>query len=443
MANTKISALASITTISQDDELVIVDTSETATKKVSLAQLRSNSDRYKNRIVVGSDGHFTTVKDAADWFNSSAVEHTAIYIDGGGYDISDTITINNATYDCMVCGLGSSITHLQAATGLAGKPMFNLKSNCDIRSLTLIGSTLASYGTGTANENAITFNTTTNIYSEITDIEIDNFTIGISDTIGSLKFIFNFIISNCLTGICTNYTTTGLTTDLDVEMGHFNKCGIGVDLLKADVGGFALSGLLFNNGPTSSAIRYNANYHLGDVTHIQNCEYNATGSFMTGFDFTLASQSNIEVLANVGQEDKIPYFKINVSGNTTVQVVNSTTAKSTYTNTISYASKWTITNNKATYLSKYKRDVMIWVSGSCTATSQPADIHVFICKNGDTANKYGYMNIYLDQNSRAFSFSMNAYIEDISINNYLELWIETTTNETLCIQDLNWLCRAN
>jgi hypothetical protein len=39
MANTKIAGLAAISTIATDDELPIVDTSETATKKITVAQL--------------------------------------------------------------------------------------------------------------------------------------------------------------------------------------------------------------------------------------------------------------------------------------------------------------------------------------------------------------------------------------------------------------------
>jgi cellulose biosynthesis protein BcsQ len=126
---------------------------------------------------------------------------------------------------------------LVAATGLANKPMFNLASACDLNKFTLVGGNtalggLSGYGVN-AGENCITYNTTANIYSEITDLFIDTFKIGIADLKGVDIFLFNYVISNCEVGVSVNYATTSIPdTTTDIEIGNFINCGVGIDLVK-------------------------------------------------------------------------------------------------------------------------------------------------------------------------------------------------------------------
>ena len=155
-----------------------------------------SSVKLKNRLVVGEYGDFKTIKSAVDWFNSYSDTDYEIMLDSGHHLITDTIIVNAGNY-LQIRGQGSAVCFLDASTGLTGKPMFNFKSYCDIKQITADGSTLTDYGT-LSNENFITFDTNSNIYSEITDIFINNFNIAIADLIGVDFFIFNFEISNCI-----------------------------------------------------------------------------------------------------------------------------------------------------------------------------------------------------------------------------------------------------
>lgn len=275
-----------------------------------------NSARLVNRITVGTNGTYTTLKAACDWFNASATSATEIILDAGNHAIADTVTVNNASYNLSIKGVGSNCTILQAATGLLNKPMFNIKTNCDLNRLGATGSTLASYG-DSAGENFINYDTA-DIYSEVTDCIVDTFYYGLYDTGGMNLFFYNFICDTMTKGVAINHTNAN-PASTDIEVGNFIDCAVGVDLIKATNDSFICRTLVFDNPALGIGIQYDgANYGFSGFSEIMGCTHNGVGDFISGFDFHRQDgrDKNIVISGNVGLEDKNPHAKLNVIDNT-------------------------------------------------------------------------------------------------------------------------------
>lgn len=345
-----------------------------------------NKSRLNKRLYVGAKGNYATIKEAVDWFNANADSDYEILLDAGDHAVADTITVNGS-YHLQIRGLGSAITHLNAATGLTNKPMFNFKSSCDLNKISCYGSTLASYGTQ-AGENCVTFDTTDSLYSEITDIFIDTFKIGVADLIGAEIFMFNFVVANCAIGYQVNYSTAAVSSLTDLEVGNFENCDIGVDLLKATEDAFVIDSLVFINPVGGISVKYTGgagNYIYTDPAKINNCSYNFVGELFSGFDFAEATgrDANIELMNNIGEENKTPHAKINVVDNAsgTTAVATGTYYKAAFTNGVTYACKIALDNGKMTFLSDHPRDGMMWVFGNLSVNQTNRNVTVGMRKS--------------------------------------------------------------
>ena len=94
-----------------------------------------------------------------------------------------------------------------------------------------------------------------------------------------------------------------------------------------------------------------------------------------------------------------------------------------------------------TILEKGKKNMMMWISGTLLTSTSTSTIRVVIVKNGNPAS-IGIMEIFLDQNNRAFNFSANAYLPNINSStlDYFEIYLYAVgSNETITLQNLNWL----
>lgn len=282
---------------------------------------------FSNRVTVCTDptrGNFTTIASAVAWFNASATAHTEILLDAGHHSVAGTITINNGTYSCQIRGLGSSVTFVYATSALSNAAMFDVRSFCDFHKLTLDGS--AATGACTA----ILFGSTAEVYSEMTDIMIYSFSVGVADLIGCSLFIYNFVMSACGTGVLQNYSTAvSAPTMLDVEMGNFESCTKDVHLVKGSSCNVVLMHLVFVHAasPPATAITYvGGDYVLASIFNVfDNCTNNV-GTFRSGFDFTLASgrDADVEFIGNMGTEDMKPHLKINMYDGTTTTTTSGT-----------------------------------------------------------------------------------------------------------------------
>lgn len=347
-----------------------------------------------NRILVGNNCLYTNLKDAVDWFNSYAEHDTEIIIDGNTQEINETISINSSGgHNLNIRGLGSSITTLKISSLLGNNPLFNINTNCDFSKLNIEGYTTLGDG---INNHCFNFQTT-GIYSEITDIIINNFYTAINDSVGADFFFFNFVVSDCTNGVEINYDVgPGHTTTTDIEVGNFEHCTYGVKLTKAVKENFILYNLVFKNTDSSIAVQYvGGDYVYGEIANIFACTYNDKGHFLEGFDFSLQNgrDANIEITANIGEEDASPHAKINVINNTvTWNFANSfgNYYKIPFNNTDYYTSKVAIASGQMTYLSKNKRDGMMWINGNfTTTTAQARNTDICIRKHIDVTGFWG------------------------------------------------------
>lgn len=385
------------------------------------------------------NGDFQNIETAIAWLGtgSNMTNGTLLKVSGGAYNITDTITVDLA-HPLKIQGACFSITSFNAATGLATKPMFIFKSDCDITKCSLDASTLANYGTQSG-ENGINIDTD-DTYHEIKDAGIYGFNKGLYITSNSEFWVFESEINDCaVTGVEINTASTG-SIYRSAETDYSNNASYGINLVQATDLYFSSE----NDTTELTAGQTFINYDGTNVTYttlvVKGAIWNEVGTFRSGFDFTLARDADIEIMYNVGTEDTKPHCKINLANNTTVtSLTDDTWAKATFTNTSSYTKKWTIADNQMTYESSHVRDVLMILDGNVVTTQQPVLLTYGIVKNGNSAVRYGENTIYLDQNNRAFSFGTNVYLEDVAENDYFELWIMNSSNNgDATVQDLNW-----
>lgn len=346
---------------------------------------------YRYTVGIGAD--FADLKTAVDWWNTNGIGDSEILIDGGHHLITDTVHIHSTGgYNLNIRGLDPGVTYLDASgAGMLGKPFFDLVTPCDFRLMTCEGSTLASYG-DSAGEDCFNLSTTADMYMEVSDIFINNFYTAINDTIGSDIFLFNFVVDTCQIGVDVNYTTNSPTSpkpSVDIEIGNFVHCPIGINLLKTGAdksGNFYLNNLIFKqNNATNIGVKYTGgagNYIYGEIAEMLSCTYNGTGELTSGFDFSLASgrDANIRLVGNTGVEDSKPHAKIGVYNG--ANPVTTTTAgvfyKSAFVNTNFYTTKMTIANNRMTYQSSSEKDGLMWVSGAIAVNQNNRTLDVCV-----------------------------------------------------------------
>ena len=387
--------------------------------------------------VSSTGGSFTTIQAAITAIN--ALAHTngvRLVVDGGTYTIDDTIVVNS-TVKLQIEGSGFNSTIFKAATGLENKPMFDIRSECSFLRVGFDG-TLAGWVTTTG---SFLYYNTTALFSRLNELSFNTAQTGIKITKGVEIILTNFIFDTCTTGISVNTTETPI---LDAEIGNFVDCAKSIHLIKAATAEFIFMFLVFKNPALGVGITYVG----ADVTYtefsIMNCIHNHIGSLLSGFDFTIARDANIFVKSNVGEEDKKPHAKINLSASTATQsIASGNGTKLNYTNTDSYACKVTIANNKMTFLPDYPLDATMWVSLNIQAdTGQPADLVLGIVKNNDPTKYYGAQAVNIDTNDKSFHVSFNVYLDDIAKNDYFEIWCKGAATETIRVVDINWLAIA-
>jgi hypothetical protein len=366
--------------------------------------------------------------------------NSELLLDGGDHSVSDSLTVL-FPYNLSIRGIEFTSTSIQAATGLTGKPLFNIYTNCSFERITFDGSTLASYGT-VAGENCFNLKNA-GLYIEFKDFEADNFYYGINITGNSEIFVFDAIFTTMKAGVMVNSTGN---TGIDVEVANFESCDRGISLTKSNKGDFVINTNVFIQEAGDTSIWYDGtNYIYNDISSIMNCQYNYLGVFSYGFNFaaTDGRDANIFMIANVGEEDKKPHAKVNLLNNSSSQAITAATwTKVAFTKTNSYTCKFFIGTDSITYQPRSMTDMIMCLSGSIYTTTQPANVTIAIVRNAATATPYGRMQIFLDANNRAFNYSTNVYIEDCALNDDFSIWVYTTGNETLVFQDIAWLIHS-
>ena len=176
---------------------------------------------------------------------------------------------------------------------------------------------------------------------------------------------------------------------------------------------------------------------------IANNLWNIVGIFIQGFDFTRSDgrDANAYVENNTGDMDHNPTCKINVINNTTTTsaVSAATWYKASWINTSVNTSKWSVSDNRITFLSQNKRDGYAIISGDLSITHNNRTVSIAIVKNGVSANVNGETTLRVTTANQPFQFSTVIYLQNINKNDYFELWFKTENNDEIVnFQDIQW-----
>ena len=396
-----------------------------------------------NRIYVGAGCDFTTIQLAVAWFNTTATENTEIILNPGNHNVTDTVTVNNANAKLRIRGAGFNLTYVNAATGLLTKPMFSFATRCDLVDLTLDATPLATYG-DTDGENAINITFITVNYCELKQCSIKGFNKGVYVTGYAQILHSNGTISNCIAkGIEINST---YIVNYRIQDGTiFYQNPIAIDLVKSIGLNFICTSSSFSIEAGQIGLKYDRANIVYTIMNIVNNIHSTigTGTFFSGFDFTNAYDANIEVLGNLGIEDKIPHAKINGWNNSTSTTITTaaTWYKDAFVNSSSYTTKFTITNNKALIQSSHTRDCQLIISGSASCTNNAnRTVQYTLLKSGSTAVHYGETIVRCTTQSQFYPFMFSAYVEDLALDEYLELYVTSSTDgDIILTNDINIL----
>jgi len=409
-------------------------------------QVKTNTSKFTYQsaysITVGTT-ELPTLAATIAWLAAGNMSgNTTLLLTADNEVITNTITIN-LPFNLAIKGGAYDQNTLSAGAGLTNKPMFILQTNTSFTNVIFDGSTLASYGT-LSTENC--FNLDTNgVYVEIKDFLVTGFYNGIYQTSNAEVWTMEGGYNNCYNaGYELNTNTSGATfrsTLNDWSADHTGYTYTGIKLTS----GHTIYLSSQNDTSQLTAVDTFIAYSGSSITYtdivIIGCIWNNLGTFRTGFDFTLKRDADIILLSNTGDEDMKPHAKINVAANTGTTAINQTTyVKVNYDTSSTYLKKFSFTDNNITYLPSHKKALMIWISGTLTTSTSQSNAFLAICKNGNTGTTYGNMNVFLDQNARAFNFSTNIYLDDFLENEYFSIYAKNTgTNDSIILQDMNML----
>lgn len=387
---------------------------------------------------------FPDLYGAINWLNTNMVHSTTLFLGAGDHYINDTILID-LPYSLKIIGAGFDSCNVQPQTGIENKPMFDLKSDVSFVQMTFDASGLAGYGSNSG-ENCFDC-TNSGSYHELKDCGVYGFNKGIYMTGLAKWWIFESEIdNNIVNGIELNTVEDGCY--LSISETDISGNPVGISLTKGTNVFFTSENNTFELiNPTDIVISYDGTNITYTNIAIKGSIWNEIGIFLDGFDFTRTDRrdADVEILSNIGLEDKTPHSKIGLIGNTTVTAVTKNIwTKAVFTNTTSYTVKWTIGNNRKTYQSNHARDVIMLVSGSIyTSTNGTRNINYAIVKNNNSAVRYGQSEVTIDQTNRKFTFSTNVYLQDVDKDDYFEIFImDETGNSNLYLSDLNWFSRT-
>ena len=452
--NTWINSLGNLLTYNN----IYTDSGFTTQDDVSIPSVLAVSDYVESRYVrrnrktysysVGTeDNNFLTIYDAIAWLEVNMSGSSEIRVE---YDqeMTDTLTVN-LPYDLVIRGLFFDATYFYAGVGLTNKPMIKLQSRCDFNRISLDGSTLVNYGNN-SNEDGIVIDVSGKCF-ELKDFGLYNFNCGISLNKPSEIWQFDSSIEDCINcGVDVNTAgLTGVTAYRCSEITFANN-RVGINLQAASSLTFSCEiGVFVNPTTNSTGLTYVGSAITYDELSFKNNIFSneEVGKFVNGFDYTRTDgrDANVEMIANIGLEDKNPHAKINLTGNTVQTVLNTNVwTKATFTNTDSYTCKFLIENNKITYQSNHVRDIDMTINGSVSITAAGNDeIQITIIKNGITGSTFGMSPVTVDTANRKFTWGLTAYLQNVKKNDYFEIYMRNiTSGNDVALTDLTWLIKS-
>ncbi len=396
---------------------------------------------------VDAHGSWTTIDEAIEFLDEHMSGPTVIRLSDESYEIANTIVID-LPYALTIQGLSYGVSNIEAASGLTGKPMFRCFSDVYFKMLSFDATTLTNYG-NLAGEDAIRL-LGSGTYNEIKDSYFEGFNTTILDSTNAELWIFEVDIANAKSnGLLLHSANAGAI--VKVAETDFISCKRGVNLSKGSNATLQLaSGVYYMANSNDTAIVYRpiTFTNASNISIIGN-SWNNTGKFIEGFDFsrTDGRDANVKMESNAGMGDKRPYLFINKLDNTasfnTITPANTWFKANWGTNTYEQTCKWSLNGNRITYQPSNKRNGIFSISGNIQVNGSNRIVSIGIVKNGVTSVRYGETTLRIVTANQPFQFSFLAYLEDIAVGDYFEIYYTSTTNnDQLKIQDIQWLVTA-
>jgi hypothetical protein len=359
--------------------------------------------------------------------------------------IAATQTIN-LPYPVTFEGLSYGESTIAAVAGVSGSPLFNCQTECYFKMLMFTAFSNAS------GNDAIRF-TGSGIYHEVKDCSFDGFNKGIVSTTNNDLWVFENDFGNCTGAGIEIAAGAASGGSLKISESDFTTCAKGVNLLSGVAETVTIQNCTFYNttAGTDIGIFYApATFTTFSSLVITNNAWNNQGTYMSGFDFSLASgrDANAFLVNNAGMENENPHCKIAVANNAATTTV--TTAGTFYkanwaVNSVVFTSKWTIgttvpvSGNRLTYQPKNIGDGWAVITGNLSNSGINHVVTIAIVKNGITTTRYGETDLRITIQNQPFQYSTVVYIPDMKPGDYLELYVTSNTNgDVVTFQDLQW-----
>jgi hypothetical protein len=372
----------------------------------------------------------------------------------GEYRIDSTITIS-LPYPVTVQGPSYGHSSILPSASLADQPLFDVRTESYFKYLDFI-SDISTFGDG-PNEDAIQLTGSSGTYCEIKDATFEGFRDGIEVCSNIEAWVFDCdLASQRGYGIHINDTSTSIgSVFIKISEADFLNNSGGIGLVRGDSADISIMNCGFYPGSGNTGlVRTEATFTSITSAFISNNNWDGTGTFATGFDFsrTDGRDANVLMHGNGGAEESTPIVQVEADNNTWTTVCTSTTnwyyvrIDTTNVNNFKYSAyNWRVNGNKITYLSDYPADVVMFFNLTLASSSNNnTDYRIAIIKNTtgttmpvNTTTVYGRMPVrYRDF---AITGSSIAYLKDVKKGDTFQLFISATANNrTITVADVQW-----
>jgi hypothetical protein len=399
--------------------------------------IKVNEGKYVDNVFeVSETGSWTTIAEVIEFLDLHMEQPSVVRLVGGDYPVEATQTID-LPFPLTIQGSTYGAATITAA-GASGT-LFDCMTETYFKML-------AFDAAGASGVDAIHLNSS-NEYYEIKDCTIDGFNKGIVALSNVEMWVFELDILNAATaGI--EIASGGLSgVSLKISETDFINCGKGINLLSGTnpVVSILNCGFYNNSGGQIGISYVPATFTSLSRVFITNNSWNNTGTFMSGFDFSLASgrDANTFIKNNSGGQDRNPNSRINVTNNASTTSI--TTAGTWYkanwsagTQT-SITTKWTIGTNRITYQPVNRSDGWAIITGNIQVPSNNRTISIAIVKNGVTTTRYGETDLRLTTALDPYQFATTIHLTDIGPGDYFEIYCTSAhSGETVTFRDVQW-----
>ncbi|MBT1689898.1 hypothetical protein [Dawidia soli] len=398
--------------------------------------IKVNEGKADNIFEVSETGSWTTIAEVIEFLDLHMVEPSVVRLVGGEYPVAATQTID-LPFPLTI--QGSTYGAATITAGGASGTLFDCMTETYFKML-------AFDAAGASGVDAIHLNSN-NEYYEIKDCTIDGFDKGIVALSNVEMWVFELDILNA-TSAGIEIVSGGLSgVSLKISETDFLNCEKGINLLSGTNPVVSILNCGFYND-TAGQIGINyvpATFTSLSRVFVTNNSWNNTGTFMEGFDFTLASgrDANTFIKNNSGGQDRNPNSRINVANNsaTTSITTAGTWYKANWTagTQTSITTKWTISTNRITYQPVNRADGWAVITGNLQVPSNNRTISIAIVKNGVTTTRFGETDLRLTTAGDPYQFATTIYLTGIGPGDYFEIYCTSSVSgETVTFRDVQW-----